>query len=154
MSRAASTSSTTTPDSFVNEAARAADPLTGRRILIVEDDPFITLALEEMLGEQGLVIAGTAHNLQKAIALASRETLDVALLDVNIGPEKIDPVADILAARGCPFVFTTGCGRAGLPEAYLDRPIVEKPFYIEEILNTLRDELVAATARDAAAARG
>ena len=158
MSRAASTTSTTTPDSVVNEAARAADPvadpLTGQRILIVEDDPFITLALEEMLGEQGLVIAGTAHNLQKAIDLASRATLDVALLDVNIGPEKIDPVADILAARGCPFVFTTGCGRAGLPEAYLDRPIVEKPFYIEEILNTLRDELVAATAQDAAAARG
>jgi hypothetical protein len=38
-------------------------------------------------------------------------------------------------------VFTTGCGRAGLPEAFLDRPVVEKPFYIEEILQTLQNAL-------------
>lgn len=149
MSRASAQSSPTAPDSFVNEAAYSADPLAGRRILIVEDDPYIMLALEEMLSEQGLVIAGTAHNLRTAIELASRKTFDLALLDVNIGSEKIDPVADILAARGCPFVFTTGCGRAGLPEAYLDYPIVEKPFYIEEMLATLRKEIgVAAVAAE------
>ena len=28
-------------------------------------------------------------------------------------------------ARGKPFAFTTGCGRAGLQEAFLDRPIIE-----------------------------
>jgi DNA-binding response OmpR family regulator len=130
-----------TAGSLDDDAERAADPLRGRRILIVEDDPYITIALEETLAEQGLVIAGTARNIEAALRLARSEPLDLALLDVNIGPEKIDPVADVLAERGCPFVFTTGCGRAGLPEAYLDRAIVEKPFYIEEILKSLRDEL-------------
>jgi len=129
--------------SVVAEDSRTGEPLAGKRILIVEDDAFIMVALEEMLAEQGLVIAGAARNLDAAVRLASAAELDLALLDVNIGSEKIDPVADVLTQRGCPFVFTTGCGRAGLPEAYLDRAIVEKPFYIEEILNALRNELAA-----------
>jgi len=55
-------------------------------------------------------------------------------------------VAEALTRLGTPFIFTTGCGRAGLPEAFLDRPIVEKPFYIEEILQTLRGALTSAGA--------
>ena len=117
--------------------------LQGLRILIVEDNPYIAIALEEMLSEQGLVIAGVAGALDDALLLAASASLDIALLDVNLGDRKIDPVAEALTARGKPFVFTTGCGRAGLPEAFLDRPIVEKPFYIEEILETLQNALTS-----------
>ncbi|WBK00363.1 response regulator [Methylocystis parvus] len=120
---------------------RPGDPLLGRRVLIVEDDPFITLALEETLSEFGLVIAGTARTVPQAVRLAQTIAFDLALLDVNIGDDRIDPVADIIFARKIPFVFTTGCGRAGLPEAYPEQAIVEKPFYVEEILRTLREEL-------------
>lgn len=115
--------------------------LTGLRILIVEDNPYIAIALEEMLSEQGLVIAGVAGALDDALLLAASASLDIALLDVNIGDRRIDPVAEALVARGKPFVFTTGYGRAGLPEAFLDRPVVEKPFSIEEILESLRNAL-------------
>jgi CheY-like chemotaxis protein len=111
--------------------------LQGLRILVVEDNPYIALALEDMLAEQGLVIAGVAGTLDDALLLAASAKLDLALLDVNIGEKKIDSVAEALQARDVPFVFTTGCGRAGLPEAFVDRPIVEKPFYIEEILQAL-----------------
>ena len=118
--------------------------MLGRRVLIVEDDPFITLALEETLADFGLVVVGAARSVAEALRLAREENFDLALLDVNIGHEKIDPVADALVARGSRFVFTTGCGRAGLPEAHLDRAIVEKPFYVEEILRALREEIEAA----------
>jgi DNA-binding response OmpR family regulator len=113
--------------------------------LIVEDNPYIALALEEMLIEQGLAIAGVASTIEQALCLAASGQIDLALLDVNIGERKIDPVAETLTQRGKPFIFTTGCGRAGLPEAFLDRPIVEKPFYIEEILQTLRSALASAS---------
>lgn len=116
-------------------------------MLIVEDDPYITLALEETLTDFGLVVAGSARNMPQALRLVQSASFDLALLDVNIGQERIDPVADAIAARGLPFIFTTGCGRAGLPEAYLDRAIVEKPFYVEEILRTLREELENANPR-------
>ncbi len=127
------------------EANSPVNPLRGLRILIVEDNPWIALALEEMLVEQGLEIAGVADTIERALRPAVNDPLDLALLNVNIGDRKIDPVAEALTRRGTPFVFTTGCGRAGIPEAFRDRPIVEKPFYIEEILKTLRDTLAASS---------
>ncbi len=130
-----------------DDTKRASDPLLGRRLLIVEDDPYIALALEETLSEFGLIIAGMARSVEQAVRLSREDGVDLALLDVNIGHEKIDPVADALAARGCPFIFTTGCGRAGLPEAYLEHAMVEKPFYVEEILAALRSELARAEDR-------
>src|SRR5512136_1341696 len=120
---------------------RPSDPLLGRRVLIVEDDPYITLALEETLADFGLSVVGAARNVKQALKLIQTTAFDLALLDVNIGDEKIDPVADALSARGLPFIFTTGCGRAGLPEAYLERAIIEKPFYVDEIIGALRQEL-------------
>ena len=126
------------------EANSLVSPLQGLRILIVEDNPYIAIALEEMLHEQGLLIAGVASTIERALLLATGEALDLALLDVNIGDRKIDPVAEALTRRGTPFIFTTGCGRAGLPEAFVNSPVVEKPFYIEEILQTLRSALASA----------
>jgi DNA-binding response OmpR family regulator len=120
------------------------DPLPGRRVLIVEDDPYITLALEDTLTDFGMIVAGAARTVVDALRLAESASFDLALLDVNIGHDRIDPVADVIHARGIPFVFTTGCGRAGLPEAYLQQAIIEKPFYVEEILRALRDELTGA----------
>jgi DNA-binding response OmpR family regulator len=130
-----------------DEPHRASDPLLGRRVLIAEDDPYIALALEETLVEFGLVIAGMARSVDEAVRICRGDGIDLALLDVNLGHEKIDPVADTLAARGCPFVFTTGCGRAGLPEAHLHHAMVEKPFYVEEILTALRNEMARSAER-------
>ncbi|MGC1860827.1 MAG: response regulator [Methylocystis sp.] len=139
------TSAKTESGGGATEANSPVNPLQGLRILIVEDNPYIVLALEEMLVEQGLVIAGVASTIEQALHLAASGQIDLALLDVNIGERKIDPVAETLTRRKKPFIFTTGCGRAGLPEAFLDRPIVEKPFYIEEILQTLRSALASAS---------
>jgi DNA-binding response OmpR family regulator len=123
----------------------SADAPTGRRVLVVEDDPFISLALEDMLTEHGFIVVGAARTVASAMHLAASEEIDVALLDVSIGPERVDPVAELLAGRNCPFIFTTGYGRAGLPEAHAARAIVEKPFYADEVIGALRSELRRST---------
>jgi len=117
------------------------DPLLGAAILIVEDNAFIGAALEEMLAEQGLEVVGVAKTIKQALRLVATPGIVLGLLDVNLGDQRIDPVAEALQARGVPFVFATGYGRAGLPEAFRDRPVIEKPFYTEEILRALRDAL-------------
>ena len=129
------------PHNAPQDAGAGDDVLAGRRILIVEDDAFIAMALEDTLLDFGMSVAGIARTLRDAERMARECVFDVALLDVNIGHDTIDPVAEAVAARGLPFVFTTGHGRAGLPEAYRDRAIVEKPFYVDEILRALREQL-------------
>jgi hypothetical protein len=52
----------------------------------------------------------------------------VAILDVNINGEEVYPIAEALAARGIPFVFSTGYGKKNLPALYSDRPVLQKPF--------------------------
>jgi CheY-like chemotaxis protein len=120
----------------------------GGRILIVEDEPFIALTLEDMLSELGFTVAGTVAQVPEALAFLQAENpIDAALLDVNIGSQKIDPVADLLAERACPFVFTTGYGRSGVPAAHNTRAVVQKPFRLEEIAAALQAEMSAARER-------
>ena len=111
-----------------------------QRILIVEDEPFIALALEAMLLELGFDVAGSAAQVSAALELIGREQIDGAILDVNLGSQRIDPVADILAARACPFFFTTGYGISGLPARHAGRVVLQKPFGLEQLFAVLRAE--------------
>ena len=113
------------------------------RILIVEDEPFIALTLEDMLDELGFTVAGTVSRVAEAIEMIEVKPIDGALLDVNLGSQKIDPVADVLAERGCPFIFTTGYGRSDIPSSHALRPVLQKPFRMDELATILRSELVA-----------
>ena len=99
-----------------------------QRILIVEDEPFIRLALESMLPELGFEVAGSAKTVSKALDIIANEQVDGAVLDVNLGLEKADSVADALAARQCPFIFMTGHSLANLPARHAHRVILQKPF--------------------------
>ena len=119
------------------------DGQTKPRILIVEDEPFIALTLEDMLDELGYALVGTVSQVGEALEMAAREQVDCALLDVNLGSEKIDPVADLLAQRGCPFIFTTGYGRSGIPSAHAERPVLQKPFRMDDLSGVLTATLGA-----------
>ena len=118
------------------------DGIQKSRILIVEDEPFIALTLEDMLDELGFAHAGTVSHVSEAVAMIESESLDCALLDVNLGNEKIDPVADLLAARGCPFIFTTGYGRSGIPSSHSERPVLQKPFRMDDLATILHANIV------------
>ena len=115
------------------------------RILVVEDEPFIALTLEDMLEELGFAHAGTVSHVVDALTMIENEAPDCALLDVNLGAEKIDPVADLLASRGCPFIFTTGYGRSGIPTSHAGRPVLQKPFRMDDLAKVLRDTLPTQT---------
>lgn len=110
------------------------------RILIVEDEPLIALALEAMLSEIGFDVAGPVARISAALELIGREQIDGAILDVNLGPQRVDPVADLLAARACPFFFMTGFGLPELPARHASRTVLQKPFRFEELLTVLCTE--------------
>ncbi len=90
----------------------------GKRVLVVEDEMMIRMLLEGMLDDLGHTVAGEAGAIDEAIALATQADFDVALLDVNLNGRPITPVVEILVKRGVPFVFASGYGERGVPEAY------------------------------------
>jgi CheY-like chemotaxis protein len=85
----------------------------GARVLIVEDEIIVALFLEDLLGEVGYEVAGVVSHLDDAIAHAP--DYDAAVLDVHINGRPVFDFADLLAARGTPFVFATGTARAASP---------------------------------------
>jgi len=103
--------------------------LSGLRLLVVEDEALVAMLLEDTLRALGCRCVGPAGNVAQALALLERETVDLALLDVNLGGgERSYPVADRLAARGIGFIFVTGYGTSGIDRRYDPVRVLQKPF--------------------------
>ena len=115
--------------------------LRGLRVLVVEDEFLVALELETMLRGLGAEVIGPLGGLDRAVACARQEALDLALLDVNVGGRLVTPVAEALAARAIPFVFCTGYGAASLPGRYVAVPIVMKPCQLHELTHALLSAL-------------
>lgn len=128
----------------------AAESVSALRLIVVEDEAFISMLIEDMLDELGCVLVGTAARVADALALveAHEGAFDGAILDVNLGQDSIDPVIEALAARGVPFVLATGYGAAVEPR-FAAYPILAKPFQIEALQAALRDHVGAARAAQA-----
>jgi CheY-like chemotaxis protein len=110
---------------------------TGRRVLVVEDELMIRMLLDGMLTDLGHTIAAEAGGIEEAIALAKAAEFDLAILDVNLNGQPITPVVEILIQRGLPFVFATGYGARGVPEAYRANPTLQKPFQSETLAQAI-----------------
>jgi CheY-like chemotaxis protein len=102
--------------------------LAGARVFIVEDEALILYTLQDMLEDLGCRVVASAVSVDEALAKAAALAVDVAVLDVNVAGRRIDPVADLLAARGVPFFFATGYGRSSLPSAHHERILMAKPY--------------------------
>lgn len=107
--------------------------LSGRRILVVEDEMVIVMMIESMLGDLGCESVTTAATVPQAIGLIAGQPFDAAMLDVNLKGDNSRPVADALAARGVPFFFSTGNGGHHTMDGYGDRAILRKPFQYEDL---------------------
>jgi CheY-like chemotaxis protein len=103
-------------------------PAESKRVLVVEDEVMIRMLLEGMLTELGHTVAGEAGGVDEALALAKQGSFDIAILDVNLNGKPITPVVEVLIARGVPFVFASGYGQEGVPQAYRGSRALQKPF--------------------------
>ena len=110
-------------------------------MLVVEDELMIRMLLEDMLTELGFTVAAEASRIEDAVKAAKTADIDIAVLDVNLNGQTTGPVAEALAARGTPFVFATGYGAQGLPEAFRNRPTLKKPFQLDGLKQMLEAAL-------------
>lgn len=113
------------------------ESLAGLRILLVEDEAMIAMLFEDMLADSGATVVGPASAVATALAAISSESIDGALLDVNLGGEQSFAVADALTEKQIPFVFVTGYGGAGMRDRYPDAPTLQKPFVADDLQRAL-----------------
>lgn len=104
--------------------------IAGLRLLLVEDEALVAMMLEDQLADLGCVVVGVAANVAEGLAVIEDHApeLDGAVLDINLGGEKVYPVAEELAGRGIPFIFSTGYGRAGIEPDFAQTPMLAKPY--------------------------
>ncbi len=105
--------------------------------MIVEDELLIALMLELALKDAGCDVVGPFGRLAEAVAAASTQPIDGALLDINLAGEKVFPAAEELAVRGVPFLLVSGYGRDVLPADRRHWSVFAKPFKLNEILDRL-----------------
>jgi CheY-like chemotaxis protein len=125
-------------------APPALDPTTGLRglrVLVVEDEPIVSLALQDMLADLECDVVGTAARLETALKLAHHLAFDIAVLDINLGGKSVDPVAKVIAERGLPVVFATGYGRDSVP-SHAPELVLEKPYELVSLRRALSQALM------------
>lgn len=99
------------------------------RLLVVEDEALVAMLIEDVLADAGFEVVGPFGQAAKALTSLADETVDAAILDVNLGGgERSYSVAHELSERGVPYMFLTGYGRAGIDPRYAGVPVLQKPF--------------------------
>lgn len=117
----------------------ASRSLLGKIILVVEDEYMLAEHVADALRAQGATIAGPAGSVRDALALVEQgETVDAAVLDVNLRGDRVYPVADALLARGVPIVFATGYEELLLHRPYIGIPRCSKPYDTASLVALLR----------------
>ena len=132
------------PAPRMNGIPVAKDPVlvTGRRILVVEDEALIAMDFADTLSNAGYVVVGPANSVAQALALISQFGCDAAVLDTNLGAETSEPVARALVESGTPYVATSGYSREQQPEFMQTAPLLGKPVSSEMLLAEIEKCLV------------
>lgn len=115
--------------------------LRDRRILIVEDEYLIAINLVEALQAAGCVVIGPAPSVKEAIKLIESNQIDAAVLDVNLGGSRADPIANALLARKIPFIFTSGYEDGDLRSRYPQIKNCLKPYLFPQLEAALASAL-------------
>jgi PAS domain S-box-containing protein len=123
--------------SHAGETAPPRVVLSGKRLLVVEDEPLIALDIVSCLQDAGADVAGPCGTEAEALQIIESTAFDGVLLDANLHGRSVDGIAAALTRRGLPFVFVTGQDERGLPRAFAKTPLVTKPFSPQQLVDAV-----------------
>lgn len=103
------------------------------RILVIDDEPLISMLVEGWLGELGCDVVGPTGSVEGGLKLIASGPLDGAILDINLGGENSYSVADALRQKGIPFAFATGDSNVDEEWGFKDPLLLHKPFDFEAV---------------------
>lgn len=110
--------------------------LSGRSILVVEEEHHVALQLHDRFREAGATVY-SADKLRDALYLAEHPALSAAVINVRLGSETTAKVCRRLAHLGIPFVFHTRWDATEASRAWPDAPVLSKPADSRDVLRTV-----------------
>lgn len=112
-------------------------PEVGGPVLVVEDNYLIAMNATEALRKLGLSEVAVAASASEALRLLDRSGYAFAILDINLGTENSDAVAERLKAQGTPYMLATGYDRGG---AWREDtvPLLHKPYDSDGLASAIR----------------
>jgi DNA-binding NtrC family response regulator len=115
--------------------ARMRRPLTGKTILVVEDDFLVGHDLRAFLEDAGAAVVGPVGDVSQACTVAREQEIDGAVLDVRLWTETAAPVAVELATREVPFIVVSGHAPEEIPPAMREATYLAKPVRRLDLVN-------------------
>jgi len=104
-------------------------PVSGLRVLVVEDEFLIALDIDRILENAGAKQVLTAGRIDEALRILGEDhAIDAAVLDLKLDKDSTLLIAEKLQALGIPFVFLTGAPEATQTLGFPRAPVVAKPF--------------------------
>lgn len=117
------------------------------KVLIVEDDAVVALALGDYLDRRRYAVIGIAANAQQALAIAEETSPDLVIMDVNLS-DAIDGITIARELHGkfaSKIVFATASGdRVANDGRDIASAILIKPYAASEVADVLDRLLTAA----------
>ena len=114
-----------------------------RSILIVEDEPLISMMLEDFVQSLGHSVAAICETVGDALAAIEGNSFDMAILDVNLKGENVWPVAHALRNLDVPFVLASGGHVDPPPSEFARVPMIDKPYTIDRIKPAIEQAVAA-----------
>ncbi len=114
---------------FPKTLTKRIKPLSGVRVLVVEDEIVQALALATVIADLGGCVLANAYSFEQAMKVIKNVKFDCAILDINLGGTLSFAIADLLQQRDIPILFCTAYADAANvfsgqgPVACLEKPI-------------------------------
>jgi len=104
--------------------------LSGKRILVVEDEPLIAMHYAAQLNEAGAAVVGSCATVREALDVLRRSgekpAIDAAVVDFVLADRNSEPLQVALKQRHIPFVVVSAYPRLLVRTEASDR-ILQKP---------------------------
>ncbi|MBW8808104.1 response regulator [Lysobacter capsici] len=111
--------------------------LAGKKLLIVEDEELLAMAVEDGVLYAGAASVEIAGTVNQALDLLSGHSFDLAIVDVSLKGQHSWPVAEELRRRNVPYLTVTGYG--DMLDHELVTKLLTKPYSIDGLLEALAD---------------
>jgi two-component SAPR family response regulator len=81
----------------------------------------------DQVEEHNGIVLGPVETLEQGLAALDEEKPDACIVNINLGPDKVYELADLLIEQDVPFVFASSEARADIPDRFNGVPLHTKP---------------------------